>query len=214
MRIVVATRNPGKLAELRRLLVVPGLEIVGVGELGVGMPEVEETEETYVGNAILKARAIASVSGAVALADDSGLEVDALGGAPGVRSARYAGRNAGSRANVDKLLHALQGVPEGRRSARFRCAVAVVGGSSTAPLIAEGTCEGTIARAPRGERGFGYDPVFEVSKDDLALLGRDVRHVVTMAELDDDEKDRISHRARAIALLASRFDHIGMLAAG
>jgi XTP/dITP diphosphohydrolase len=156
---------------------------------------VDEDADTFAGNAAKKALAALAATGLAALADDSGLEVDALGGAPGVRSARYAGPTQDDSANNAKLLGALTAVSDTRRSARFRCALVWVSGDGTR-LIAEGTCEGTIAHAPRGSGGFGYDPLF--------IVGGSGR---TMAELSPEEKNRISHRARACAkmveLLAS-----------
>ena len=193
MRLLVATKNRGKLEELRRIFDGLDVELVGADELALG--DVEETGETFEANALLKARAYAQASGLMALADDSGLEVDALGGAPGVRSARYAGEG-GSEANVRKLLAALESVEDARRTARFRCVLAVV--DPTGPLgqdalLAEGACEGRIARAPRGSGGFGYDPVF-VPEGMSA----------TMAEISEAEKDRISHRGRASGVMRAR----------
>jgi XTP/dITP diphosphohydrolase len=157
---------------------------------------VAETGSTYAGNAGLKADSACRHTGLAALADDTGLEVDALEGAPGVVSGRYAGPEQDPRANVARLLRALQGVPDAGRTARFRCVLALAepagGGPGTAPGVAfyEGVVEGTITREPRGNSGFGYDPVFLVSG-----TGR------TMAELSFAEKNRLSHRGRALALL-------------
>lgn len=204
MKVVVATQNRGKLVELRELLAPRGFELIGVDQAGVAIPDVEETGETYRENALLKARAIARATGLPTLADDSGLEVDALGGEPGVRSARYAG-DAGPRANTEKLLAAMAGVPDGRRTARFRCVIVLLRDGDAEPLVVEGVCEGAIARAPRGSGGFGYDPVFEVAASELALLPRrSPADRLTMAELADDEKNAISHRGRAVAALAAR----------
>ncbi|GAB4205818.1 MAG: XTP/dITP diphosphatase [Sandaracinaceae bacterium] len=200
MRVVVATQNRGKLAELRQLLDGTGLELVGIDQAGVVLPDVEETGDTYVANALLKARAIAAATGLPTLADDSGLEVDALGGEPGVRSARYAG-DAGPKANTEKLLVAMERVPDGARSARFRCVIVLLPSLDAEPIVAEGRCEGAIARAPRGGGGFGYDPVFEVAPEELALLPGRAGQRLTMAELDDAEKNAISHRGRAIDVL-------------
>ena len=188
-RLVVATRNPGKVRELERLLGGLGLELVSAADLG--LPEVDETGETFEANAILKAEACMQASGLPALGDDSGLEVDALGGAPGVRSARYAGPAADARANVEKLLRALEGVPAAERTARFRCVLALARPDGQR-LLATGTCEGAIALGPRGEGGFGYDPVFLVGDR-------------TLAEVTDAEKDARSHRGRACAELVRRF---------
>jgi XTP/dITP diphosphohydrolase len=184
--LVIATQNAGKLREYRALLDGLGLEL-----RAADAPQVEETAETYVGNARAKARAVAAHTGCPALADDSGLEVDALGGAPGVRSARFAARG-GDAANTALLLERLSATPPGGRTARFRCAIVVVRADG-AELIADGVCEGRITEAPRGTGGFGYDPVFFYPP-----LGR------TFAELSSEEKDAVSHRARAVAALRPR----------
>jgi XTP/dITP diphosphohydrolase len=204
VKIVVATQNRGKLAELRQLLSSSEVELIGVDQAAVALPDVEETGATYLENALLKARAIAALTGLPTLADDSGLEVDALGGEPGVRSARYAG-DAGPKANTEKLLGAMAAVPDGRRAARFRCVIVVLPAPDAEPVVVEGVCEGAIVRAPRGGGGFGYDPVFEVAPAELALLPRRYSgDRLTMAELDDDEKNAISHRGRAVRALAAR----------
>ncbi len=194
-RIVVATRNAGKVPELERLVALPGITLVPVTVLAPDMPDVDETGASFEANAILKARQTALHTGEIALGDDSGLEVDALGGAPGIHSARYSG--GGPRANVEKLLAALAGVADAARTARFRCVVAVVDPRDPeAPLLATGRCEGAIARAPRGVHGFGYDPIFVPAS-----------HAgVTMAELDDREKDAISHRGVACRALAPQLE--------
>jgi XTP/dITP diphosphohydrolase len=187
-RLVVASGNAGKLRELRALAGSLAAEIVSQSELGVAA--VAETERSLLGNALLKARHAARATGAAALADDSGLEVDALGGAPGVYSARYAGEGASDAANNARLLAALAGVPPPRR-ARYRAVlVLVTGPDDPAPLVAEGSWEGRIATTPRGAGGFGYDPLF--------LPGEDERSV---AELAPAEKNRRSHRAQALAAL-------------
>jgi XTP/dITP diphosphohydrolase len=185
-RLLLASRNPGKLAELRALLRGLTVEVVARPDL----PEVAETGSTFIENAILKARAAATWSGEWALADDSGLEVDALGGAPGVFSARYAGPDATDADRNARLLAELAGTPDASRTARFRCAVALAAPDGRL-WTAEGTCEGRIARAPRGTHGFGYDPIFWLPD----------RHC-TLAELLPEEKDRVSHRARALAAIA------------
>ncbi len=189
MRLLIATRNRGKLREYRRLLEGLPLELVTLDDVDVDL-DVEETGETFEANARLKAEAYARASGLPTLADDSGLEVDALGGAPGVRSARYGAPEA--RSDEDRyrlLLRRLEGVPEEARTARFVCVVAFADPRAGVLRTARGTCEGRIARAPRGRHGFGYDPVF------LLPDGR------TMAELSPEEKNRISHRARALEAL-------------
>jgi XTP/dITP diphosphohydrolase len=215
-RLLLASANQGKLRELRTILDGLPVELVGLAEAGLGeAPEVEETGETFLANALLKARAYAAWSGLAAVADDSGLEVDALGGAPGVRSARYAGQGAGDRANLDKLLAAMAGVPPERRTARFRCAAVLVdpgwgsgglmpsppedrgsGGREPSPpeecrqWHAEASWEGRLLEAPRGTGGFGYDPVFLPDGWDR-----------TSAEVDQATKDAASHRGRAFRAL-------------
>lgn len=187
MTIVLATRNPGKISEIEALL--PGVRCAPAASFP-GCPEPEESGRTFEENALIKARAVSRHTGRTALADDSGLEVDALNGAPGVRSARYAGDRASDGENLRRLLDALDGVDEAGRAARFRCVVAVVapdGGAWTA----EGVCEGGILREPRGESGFGYDPVFVPAGYDK-----------TFAELDAGVKNRISHRAMALRRIA------------
>jgi XTP/dITP diphosphohydrolase len=184
-KLCIGTTNRGKQRELRQLLGDWPGEIVFPQQLGLAL-EVEETGQTFAENAAQKARAYARAAGMPALADDSGLKVDALGGAPGVHSARYAGPGASDEDRYRKLLAELEGVPLERRTARFRCVVAIAHLDGHV-AFADGTCEGRIAFAPRGENGFGYDPVFLVS-------GRGV----TMAELPAEVKNQISHRARAL----------------
>jgi XTP/dITP diphosphohydrolase len=192
-KLLIATHNPGKLREYEALLVdLPGTELTSPQREGLAV-EVEETGKTFAENATLKAQIYARASGLLTLADDSGLEVDALDGAPGVRSARYAGANRGDRDRYQKLLAVLCDVPPGQRSARFRCVVALASPGGKVHT-AEGVVEGEIGFQPRGEHGFGYDPVFHV--DGLEGL--------TMAELDPELKNRISHRARAVSALWTR----------
>jgi len=189
-RLLLASGNPGKLRELRAILHGLPVELVGLADAGAGEPpEVAETGATFLDNALEKARAYAAWSGLAAVADDSGLEVDALGGAPGVRSARYAGQGAGDQANLDKLLAALAGVPPERRTARFRCAAVLVD-RELGEWSAEGVWEGRLLEAPRGTGGFGYDPVFVPDGWDL-----------TSAEVDPATKDAASHRGRAFRAL-------------
>lgn len=187
-KLLVATNNPGKVREYEELLADLPVEITFPAREGLHM-EVEESGETFEANARIKALAYAQASALLTLADDSGLEVDALGGAPGVHSARYAGPGADDVTRYRKLLEALSGIPAGRRSARFRCVVALAQPDGTVHM-AEGTCEGQIGFEPRGEHGFGYDPIFLVEGSG----GR------TMAELLPDVKNRISHRAHAVAV--------------
>jgi XTP/dITP diphosphohydrolase len=198
--LIVATANPGKLREFRALLSDLPFELHGLGELGIAPPE--ESGASFLENAMLKARHAAAAARAAglrgtsafdvaAIADDSGLEVDALGGAPGIFSARYAGVGADDAANNAKLLSALAGVPLERRGARYRCALVLVfAHSDAAPLIAEGIWEGSILESPRGSGGFGYDPYFW-----LPELG------VTAAQLDPSDKNRLSHRGIAMRAL-------------
>ena len=184
--IVLATTNPGKVREFRALLAGLQVRVAGLDEVGLAAPQ--ETGTTFAENAALKARHAAEGSGLLAVADDSGLEVDALGGAPGVYSARWAGEGADDEANRRRLIRELAVVPDGARGARFRCAIAIaVPGGATE--IVEGECEGKVVTEPRGGGGFGYDPLFL-----LPERGQ------TMAELAPAEKNAISHRARAFAL--------------
>ncbi|WP_421858382.1 RdgB/HAM1 family non-canonical purine NTP pyrophosphatase [Marinobacter salarius] len=188
-RLVIASNNKGKIAELTDLLGPLGLTPVAQGELGVG--EAEEPAVTFVENAILKARHAARITGLPALADDSGLAVDALGGAPGVRSARYAGDTASDADNVRALLDTLKDVPEGQRTAQFHCVLVYLRhADDPTPVICHGRWPGSILPEPRGEGGFGYDPVFLVPETGTSA-----------AELPRAEKGRISHRGRALALL-------------
>jgi XTP/dITP diphosphohydrolase len=190
--LVFATRNQGKLVELRELLT--GIEVLSIDEVGKAVPEVIEDAETFIGNAAKKAREVSAATGFPALADDSGLEVDALGGAPGVYSARYAGEPHSDSANNAKLLAALSGVAD--RHARFRAALALADGAGPlgADIItADGTCEGTILTAPRGTGGFGYDPLFFAPE-----LG------MTFAEAGVGSKSELSHRARAMRAIKPR----------
>jgi XTP/dITP diphosphohydrolase len=198
-RWVLASGNAGKLAELRALLARAelGLDVIAQAELGVRSPPEDGT--TFVENALVKARHAAGATGLPAIADDSGLAVAALGGAPGVRSARYAGEHADDGANVAKLLAALESVPEGRRSARFHCVlVAVASSADEAPLIASGEWHGEIALRPAGTGGFGYDPVFYDP-----VLGK------TAAELPAEVKNRVSHRGQALRALLDALRGMG-----
>ncbi len=188
-RLVVATGNGGKLAEIREVLAGTGIELIAQSELGIA--DAEETGATFVENALIKARHASRASGLPALGDDSGICVDALGGAPGLVSARYAGAHGDPAANIAKLLGALEGIEDAQRGAHFHCTIVLLqSADDPAPLIAEGRWHGRILHAPRGERGFGYDPIFF----DPAL-GKGA------AELDPDVKNRISHRGQALARL-------------
>lgn len=187
--IVLASGNRGKLAELNRILQPAGIDAIAQTEFGV--PEAEETGATFVENAIIKARNASHHSGRPALADDSGLVVDALGGRPGIRSARYSGDNACDSSNNEKLLLELLYVPEGQRGAYFYCVIALLrDADDPCPLICQGSWSGRILSQPRGEQGFGYDPLFYVAD-----------HQCSAAELDPSTKARISHRGQAMASL-------------
>ena len=189
MRICAATGNAGKLRELRRILEAQGHEVVSQKELGITI-EPDETGTTFEENALIKAETICKASGLPTIADDSGLCVDALGGAPGVHSARYTGNHADSDADrYNLLLRNLGGRDD--RAARFVCSLCCAFPNGDV-LTAEGTCEGTILSAPRGENGFGYDPVFCVGEQ-------------TMAEMTDAEKNQISHRGKALEQLEDFF---------
>jgi len=189
-RLAIASHNPHKLRELARICGDwPVAWVTVTDPAGAELPDVEETGETYLDNAALKARATAEAVGIPAIADDSGIEVDALGGKPGPRSARYAGPNATDEENLATMIAALKGIPAAGRSARYRCVAALA--SPGGELVwAEGLCEGTLVARGRGDRGFGYDPIFVPEGWDT-----------TMAELTDEQKDRISHRGRAFRAL-------------
>ncbi len=188
-RIVLASNNEGKVREFRELLADFHLDVVPQAEFQV--PEADETGLTFVENAILKARNAAAHAGMPAIADDSGIEVDVLSGAPGIRSARYAGSEASDQANLEKLLADMDGVPEERRTARFQCLIVYLEhAEDPTPIICQGTWEGRIIHEPRGENGFGYDPVFFVPD-----------HGATAAELPSETKNAISHRGQALRKL-------------
>ncbi|MBD3618840.1 MAG: RdgB/HAM1 family non-canonical purine NTP pyrophosphatase [Chromatiales bacterium] len=192
MKLVLATGNQGKLAELRQLLEGTGIQVLPQSDFGV--PDAEETGLSFIENAILKARHAAAHTGLPAMADDSGIEVDALNGAPGIYSARYAGVHGDDAANNARLLAALEGLPTAERGARFYCAVAFLRhAEDPTPVIAEGIWEGRILESARGEGGFGYDPLFFDPALDRSA-----------AELDPAEKNRVSHRARALRAIAER----------
>lgn len=192
MKVVLASNNPGKLRELDAVLRPMGWELIAQGDLGV--PEAEETGTTFEANALLKARHAAACTGLAALADDSGIEVDALDGRPGVYSARYAGPQCDDEANNRLLLQELEGVPEEQRSARYQCVIALVRTAEDPdPLIARGAWEGRILEAPQGHNGFGYDPLFYVPT-----------HGCASAELEPDVKNALSHRGAALRALVER----------
>lgn len=192
MNLVLASSNAGKLAEFRSLLDGTGIEAVPQTEFGI--VDAEETGLTFIENALLKARHASAATGLPALADDSGLCVDALDGAPGLYSARYAGGHGDAAANIAKLLQALRAVPTARRTAHFHCVLALVRRpDDPAPIVCEGLWRGSILDAPRGAFGFGYDPVFLDP-----LLGQ------SAAEIDPDTKHRVSHRGQAMHALRQR----------
>jgi XTP/dITP diphosphohydrolase len=192
-KVVLATNNAGKAKEMNALLTGLDMEIVSQASLGV--PEAEETGLTFIENAILKARNAAAHAKLPAIADDSGLEVDALEGAPGIHSARYSGGGATDQANLEKLLKAMQDVPDFGRTARFRCVIVYLKhAADPAPLVTEGVWEGAILRVPTGTHGFGYDPVFWVPERGCSS-----------AELPSEVKNQLSHRGQALARLAAHF---------
>lgn len=198
MKLVLATRNPGKIREIRSILSGLDLDLTDAASLG-DVPEADENGDTFYDNALAKATAVCNATGLAALADDSGLEVEALGGAPGVRSARYGGPGLSDLERSVKLLDALRGVPEERRAARFRCVMVYYPApdDDTDPLVTEGLLHGRIALEPAGDNGFGYDPVFFVREAGI-----------TVAQMRPERKNRISHRYRALVemkwLLARR----------
>lgn len=188
-QLVIASNNKGKISEFTQLLGPLGFTPVPQGELGVA--EAEEPAVTFVENAILKARHAARETGLPALADDSGLAVDALGGAPGVRSARFAGAGASDLDNLNALLEAVVDVPDGQRGAQFHCVLVYLRhADDPTPIICHGRWPGTILRAPQGDGGFGYDPIFLCPEESCSA-----------SELSREKKNRISHRGRALALL-------------
>ena len=188
-KVVLASGNKGKVREINQILAGLDFEVVPQTEFDV--PEIEETGLTFVENAILKARNAAQHTGLPAIADDSGLEVDALKGAPGIYSARYAGVGAGDEANLKKLLREMDGVVESERTARFQCLMVFMEHEADpTPIICQGSWEGRITEAAEGENGFGYDPVFYVPSHDC-----------TAAQLSAEEKNRLSHRGQALQLL-------------
>ena len=196
-RVVLATGNPGKLREMRAILAGHDLEVVAQGDLGIAPPV--EDGDSFIANALLKARHAAADRELPVIADDSGIEVDALGGRPGIHTARYAGPEADERANNAKLLMELAGVLDHKRTARYRCAMVFLReADDPAPIIAETTWEGRIGLERRGTGGFGYDPLFIVEGGSI-----------TAAEMPAEEKNRVSHRGRALAELAARMREAG-----
>jgi XTP/dITP diphosphohydrolase len=196
-RVVLATGNPGKLGEMRAILAGHGLEVIAQSELGIEPPV--EDGDSFVANALIKARNAARITGLPAIADDSGIEVDALGGRPGIHAARYAGPVADEDANNDKLLRELAHVADALRGARYRCAMVFVRAADDAsPVVAEASWEGSIGRERRGTGGFGYDPLFIVAGG-----------TITVAEMPAEEKNRVSHRGKALEALAEKMKLAG-----
>jgi XTP/dITP diphosphohydrolase len=195
MRVVLASSNTGKLLELASLLAPFGFDLVAQNTLGIDTPP--ETGETFAANALLKARHAAAATNLPALADDSGIEVDALGGRPGIYSARYAGEGASDQDNLRKMLAELHGEPAEMRTARYQCVIAFVSTSADPePILATGTWEGTLISEPRGLGGFGYDPIFVPRGFDR-----------TAAELDPAEKNSLSHRGQALRALVTQLQN-------
>jgi XTP/dITP diphosphohydrolase len=195
VRVVLASGNSGKLRELGTLLAPFGFDLVAQSTLGVETPP--ETGKTFTDNALLKARYAAAITNLPALADDSGIEVDALGGRPGIYSARYAGEGASDQANLSKMLNEMRGVPAPRRTARYQCVIAfVTSATDTQPILASGSWEGTLIGEPRGLGGFGYDPIFVPRGIDR-----------TAAELDPGEKNSLSHRGQALRALVTQLQN-------
>ena len=191
-KLVLASANPGKIKELQQMLDQLGIEVIPQTELNI--PDIEETGLSFVENSILKARNAAALSGLPAIADDSGLEVDYLQGAPGIYSARFAGANATDASNRDKLLEQLAGVPAEQRTARYQTVIVYMRhADDPTPIICQGTWEGSIACDEKGDGGFGYDPIFNVPETGCRA-----------AELDKDRKNRLSHRGKAMARLLRR----------
>jgi len=191
-KIVLASNNTGKAREITEILSAYQIEVVPQSEFGV--PEIPETGLTFVENALLKARNACQHTGLPALADDSGIEIDALKGAPGIYSARFAGENASDEANLQKVLTELKDVPEAQRSARFQCLIVLLQHEKDpTPLICQGTWKGQILKEPQGENGFGYDPVFYVPE-----------HQCSSAQLTAEQKNALSHRGKALKVLAEK----------
>ncbi|WP_323838593.1 XTP/dITP diphosphatase [Photorhabdus africana] len=188
-KVVLATGNPGKVRELAQLLADFGLDIVA--QTGLGVDSAEETGLTFIENAILKARHAAQITGLPAIADDSGLSVDILGGAPGIYSARYAGENATDQQNLEKLLDTMKDIPDDQRQAQFNCVLVYIRhAEDPTPLVFHGRWPGIIAHKPAGNGGFGYDPIFYIPE-----LG------CTAAELTGEQKNAVSHRGQALKMM-------------
>ncbi len=194
-KVVLASGNAGKLKEMQSLLANSGIDVVPQSNFSA--PDIEETGRTFIENAILKARSAAHYAGLPAIADDSGLEVDYLNGAPGIYSARFAGEDATDERNNQKLLELLRDIPEEQRTARFQCVLVYLRHpDDPSPLVCQGTWEGRILNQPSGKNGFGYDPLFRVPE-----------HNCSSAELPPNVKNQISHRAQAMAKLLKQLTH-------
>lgn len=193
--VIIATNNAGKGKDFEALFRPLGVRVLTLNDIEEVI-DVEETGETFEENAILKAETVAKLLGKIVIADDSGLEIDALGGAPGVYSARYAGSDTTDDKNIDKALEALQGVPDDKRTARFRCVLAIAGPTIETETYS-GSCDGVILHERRGANGFGYDPIFNIPEK-----GR------SMAELSPTEKSEISHRGAALAKLQAKLPNL------
>lgn len=194
MKQIEATKNKGKLEEIAQILAQFPYDVVSMAQAGV-KDDIEETGSSFEENALIKAMSVWRITGETVLADDSGLEVDYLGGAPGVHSARYAGPRATDEDKNNKLLDALSGVPADKRTARFVCAIAVVFPDGRS-VMARGTCEGIIAFDSKGDYGFGYDPLFYIPE-----------HGLTLAQMDSDIKNKLSHRGKALRELVEILEH-------
>ena len=193
--IIIATKNRGKVRDFEQLFSKKGIKVKSLLDFP-DLPDVEETGTTFIENAVIKAESIVNELNKPVIADDSGLSVDVLGGEPGVYSARYAGPNKNDEENIQKVLHELKGVPSAKRTGRFHCALALAIPNGKTHVV-EGTCEGLITNEPIGDRGFGYDPVFFVKEK-----GK------TMAELTNEQKNEISHRAKALQKLVPLVDKV------
>jgi XTP/dITP diphosphohydrolase len=192
MQILLATGNPGKVRELSNMLADYGVEVIAQSQFNV--PEVPETGTTFVENAIIKARHAAELTGLPAIADDSGIEVEALNGAPGIYSARYAGTDASDEDNLNKLIEAAKALPENKRQARYRCVLVYMRhAKDPSPIICDASWYGSLVTTPAGENGFGYDPIFYVQEDNC-----------TSAELSIERKDQLSHRGKALRELVTQ----------
>ncbi len=190
---VVASKNKGKLKEIKEILKDFPFNVLSMKEVGINF-DIEENGTTFTENALIKAREISSLTGEIVMADDSGLEVEFLNGAPGIYSSRFAGEGATDKARVERLLHIMDGVPFEKRKARFVCAIAVVFPNGD-EITVSGDCEGYINEKPVGENGFGYDPIFFMPE-----------YNITTAEMDPEEKHRISHRGKALRAMIKELE--------